>query len=395
MIELVLITLFFISGALIVYHHLGYPLLLNWLAKSKQVDAFKGPLRHYQSCRADRARASITIVIPAYNEQEWIADKIRNLACLDYPRDRYNVIIACDGCTDDTVSIAEDTIQEAICSETHFEIFNFTENRGKVAIINHLMPTISSDITALSDVSALISIDALLLADHHFHDARIGVLNSQYQLGNFSEANLAEEKYWRYQSMVQLGEAHLGANIGAHGAFYLFRTHLFQPLANNTINDDFILPMAIVRRGYKAIYEPNVMAIEQENSNSNQDYQRRIRISAGNMQQAIQLADLFLPRYRAVAFAFASGKGLRLLTPYLMIFCFISSAILANHVFFALALGLQLFIYGLAGLSMVFPRSLSNRYCRFLSYFVTGHIANFYGGLRYIAGIENGHWKKV
>ncbi|WP_406733316.1 glycosyltransferase family 2 protein [Vibrio scophthalmi] len=393
MLNTLLIALFFLSASLVIYHHFGYPLLLRWYARNETVRQFNTPLRYYQPSRADRARATITIIVPAYNEQHWIADKIRNLACLDYPRERYNVIIACDGCTDKTVAIAEETIQEAICSETHFEIINFTHNRGKVALINHLMPNIISDITALSDVSALISIDALLLADHHFHDTNVGVLNSQYQL--LASINPSEEKYWRYQSMVQLGEANLGANIGAHGAFYLFRTHLFQPLADNTINDDFILPMEIVRLGYKAIYEPNVVAIEQEPSSANKDYQRRLRISAGNMQQAIHLAGLFMPRYRAIAFAFASGKGLRLLTPYLMITCFVTSVLLSTQPIFALFALAQILLYTIALFCIHFPQHISNKYCQFLAYFVAGHFANLYGGLRYIFGLENGRWKRV
>ncbi|EGU43279.1 putative glycosyltransferase [Vibrio ichthyoenteri ATCC 700023] len=393
MINIVLVVLFVLSVSLVIYHHFGYPLLLRWYAKSRPEKRSDIPFRHYQSSQADHARASITIIVPAFNEQDWIADKIRNLACLDYPRDRYNIIIACDGCSDKTVAIAEETIQEAICSETHFEIINFKQNRGKVAVINHLIPTIKSDITALSDVSALISIDALLLADHHFSHPNVGVLNSQYQL--LSSVNANEEKYWRYQSLVQQGEANLGANIGAHGAFYLFRTQLFHPLDKNTINDDFILPMEIVRHGFTAIYEPKMMAIEQESSNATKDFQRRLRISAGNMQQAIHLASLFLPRYRAIAFAFASGKGLRLLTPYLMIICLASSILLSEHFVFTLMVIAQLLLYTVAVLGIIFPQRLSNKYCQFLAYFVAGHFANFYGGLRYLLGLENDYWKRV
>lgn len=56
---------------------------------------------------------SITIVIPAYNEEKWIADKIRNCAVLDYPRGKLEVIIINDGSTDNTIAVAEETIQEA------------------------------------------------------------------------------------------------------------------------------------------------------------------------------------------------------------------------------------------------------------------------------------------
>ncbi|MGF1909748.1 glycosyltransferase family 2 protein [Vibrio kasasachensis] len=393
MFDITLAVLFFISASLVIYHHVGYPILLKWVSRTKPVSVCRQTARHYQECKADRTRPSITILVPAYNEQVWIAEKIRNLSCLDYPRNGYKVIIACDGCTDDTVEIAEATIQEAICSETYFEVINFTKNRGKVALINHMMTLIDSDITALSDVSALISVDALLLAEQCFRQPQVGVVNSHYQL--LDSINQGEVKYWHYQAMVQQGEASLGANIGAHGALYFFRTHLFETLSNNTINDDFIIPMSIVRAGYKAVYEPNVVALELEASSQANDFKRRLRISAGNMQQTILLAELLLPRYRAVAFAFASGKTLRLLTPYLMLTCLISSLLLIEHPLFSIMMLVQLAAYTVATLGLLLPTLFCHRYVQFLSYFVTGHTANFYGGLRYLFGRENGHWGRI
>ncbi|WP_260258408.1 glycosyltransferase family 2 protein [Vibrio intestinalis] len=390
--EIVLQVLFVTSVVLILYHHFGYPLLLRWLA-SRRAEQNHAEVRGYQNVKADRQRRTVTIIVPAYNEQRWIADKIRNLAALDYPRSQYKVIIACDGCTDDTVEIAQQTIQEAICSDTHFEILAYEKNRGKVALINHLMPTVSSDITVLSDVSCLVAVDALIIADKHFQSYLVGVVNSQYCL--MAAGSDGEAKYWRYQAQNQLGESELGANIGAHGALFAFRTHLFENLPQDIINDDFVLPMQIIRKGYIAVYEPMMIAIEQEPTQLSQDIQRRLRISAGNMQQAIHLADLFLPKYRGVAFAFASGKGLRLATPYLMIISLVSSLLLiSNSIFFALLLA-QIALYLLAILGHFLPKIFKHKLCRLLTYLMVGHCVNFIGGLRYLIGLETGHWKKI
>lgn len=393
MMELLLSTLFFISSSLIIYHHVGYPVLLSWYSKHHPLKAIKHASRGYRPVTSDQDCASITILVPAYNEEQWIADKIRNLSSLDYPKSRYNVIIACDGCTDNTALIAEQTIQEAICADTHFEIRVFNENRGKVSVINQQMSTISTDITALSDVSALISIDALWLANRHFHDCQVGVVNGHYQL--FNHDNEGENRYWQYQSKVKMHEASLGSTLGAHGAFYLFRTHLFKSMGTDTINDDFIIPMEIVRQGYLAKYEPRMVALEMEATNQQNDYHRRLRISAGNMQQAILLADMFMPRYRGVAFAFASGKGLRLLTPYLLILCLISSIVLMDNPLFMAALTGQIALYSLALLSYFLPYIFSHRICKLVLYIVAGHCANLIGGLRYLLGLESGKWSRV
>lgn len=393
MIELTLIILFAISAALIVYHHVGYPALLAWYSKHHPIKAIRHKVRGFKNNKADRSCASMTILVPAYNEEQWIADKIRNLASLDYPKNKLKVIIVCDGCLDKTAEIAEQTIQEAICCDTHFEIRTFQTNRGKVAVVNEQMKTITSDITALSDVSALISVDALWVANRHFLNQKVGVVNGHYTL--FTTPNQGEKKYWQYQSQVKMHEASLGSTLGAHGAFYLFRTHLFEELESNTINDDFVLPMQIVRKGYLAKYERNMTALELESTSSEDDFKRRLRISAGNMQQAIKLSDMFLPRYRNVAFIFVSGKGLRLATPYLMMVCLVCSILLMHHPLFAAALIAQLGLYSVAILAHLLPDIFSHKLCKLVLYVIAGHVANFLGGVRYLLGLETGKWSKV
>ncbi|MDC5810078.1 glycosyltransferase family 2 protein [Vibrio europaeus] len=393
MIDLLLTILFVVSCLLVIYHHIGYPALLSWYSKQHPFKTINHRRRGFKSIKGDRACATITILVPAFNEEQWIADKIRNLSSLDYPKNKYKVIIACDGCTDNTVSIAEQTIQEAICSDTHFEIRAFESNRGKVTVVNEQMKTITSDITALSDVSALISIDALWVANKHFHNEQVGVVNGHYQL--FKPGNEGEACYWQYQSKLKMREATLGSTLGAHGAFYLFRTHLFESMSTDTINDDFMIPMSIVRQGYIAEYEPQMVALEMEATSEKDDFSRRLRISAGNMQQAIELSEMFLPKYKGVAFAFFSGKGLRLITPYLLIFCLISSIVMMDNPIFMAALIAQIALYSLAVLSHQLPYIFSHKACKLLLYIVAGHCANFIGGMRYLFGLESGKWSRV
>lgn len=393
MIDLLLTALFSLSCLLVIYHHVGYPVLLAWYSKHHPFKSMVHSTRGYKAIKSDTHCATITILVPAYNEEQWIADKIRNLSSLDYPKNKYKVIIACDGCTDNTVQIAEQTIQEAICADTLFEIRAFEQNRGKVALVNQQMETISSEITALSDVSALISIDALWIANRHFRKQNVGVVNGYYQL--FKPGNEGEACYWQYQSKLKMREAALGSTLGAHGAFYLFRTELFEPMGADTINDDFIIPMSIVRQGYLAKYEPQMVALEMEATNQDNDFRRRLRISAGNMQQAIKLCEMFLPKYKGVAFAFISGKGLRLLTPYLLIFCFISSLLMMDNPIFMAALVAQTALYILALLSYHLPYIFCHKACKLLLYIVAGHCANFIGGMRYLFGLESGKWSRI
>ncbi|MCJ2375347.1 glycosyltransferase family 2 protein [Vibrio sp. ZSDZ34] len=391
--DILLIITFIISAGLIVYHHVGYPLFLRWYANRHPLETLKHETRGFKSQQTDRTLPSVTILVPAYNEQEWIAQKIRNLASLDYPKKQLNIRIVCDGCSDNTVQIAEEVIQEAICADTHFEIVDCSNNRGKVAVINEQMLTTTSDITAISDVSALISVDALVLMAQHFKNQSIGVVNAKYCL--LSNTDEAEGHYWNYQNAIKYRETTLGSTLGSHGALYFFRTHLYQPIAANTINDDFIIPMQIVKAGFLAHYEPNMIAVELEPTTQGNDFKRRLRISAGNMQQLIFLFALLNPKFKGVAFAFFSGKGLRLMTPYLLIACWGTSLMLVSNPIFDLLFVAQSAMYSVAALGYYLPSLRKITVIKLLTYVVAGHTANLIGGLRYLLGFHNKTWTKV
>ncbi|PKG37913.1 glycosyltransferase family 2 protein [Psychromonas sp. Urea-02u-13] len=403
-----IIILTLISGFLVIYHHLGYPLILKLFKKQsaqlhqhqQQQQQTNGQsvnppaARQYTCSNKDNDLPNIAIVVPAYNEAQWIAEKIRNLAALDYPSGHLQVIIGCDGCQDKTYAIAKATAAEPECAELAITIINFQINRGKIALLNELLPTLKCDLVALTDTSALISIDALMIAANRFKDPKIGVLNGHYRL--LTPGSAGEQAYWDYQSEIKISEAALGSTLGAHGAFYLFRRELFEPLASDTINDDFILPMKIVAAGYRADYENSINALELEKSSDDQDHMRRRRIAAGNVQQLLRLKMLLLPRYKGVAFAFISGKALRVLMPFLMIISLLGCLLLASHYLLFLALAVaQLMLYGLASWQLLMKPKQSNKVSRLLGYLVGGHVAGLIGTIRYVLHLDGDRWTKI
>jgi len=360
---------------LIIYHHVGYPLLLKGLTKKitlSDVNVLK-----------TAALAKITIVIPAYNEQKYIAEKIRNLAILDYPNNLLTIIIACDGCTDRTALVAKQTLAEQNCRNLNTKIIEFSTNRGKVAVINSLLPQLSGDIIAMSDVSALISIDALIQANQAFCDPEVGLVTGHYLLAN--PGSSGEKAYWDYQSDVKAREAQLSSIIGAHGAFYLIRRELFLPLDSRVINDDFVIAMAVVEQGFRAIYVPTINAIELEQSTNQLDLHRRQRIAAGNLQQLIRFKGLLSPKYRGVAFSFASGKALRVFMPLVLIGAWVGSLWLStSNPFFSMAAIVQTALYLSVALFFIVKPRHPNKIWQTIYYLVSGYCANLVGCIRYL-----------
>ncbi len=212
------------------------------------------------------------------------------------------------------------------------------QNIGKIAVLNEEIAAAGGDIIALSDASAVINSDALQIAIRHFADPGVGVVCGTYVLG--PDAPAPDREYWRYQIGIKTAEAAVAAPIGAHGAFYLFRKAPWRKLEPDTINDDVILPMSIVLQGYRCIYDPKIVACELDTSNARADFRRRVRIGAGNLQQAVRLGPLAHPSQGWLAFTFLSGKFLRAMMPFILVVILLMTIVLAvsGAVFYQIAL---------------------------------------------------------
>ncbi len=376
------------AGALALYHYLGYPLLLQGLAARRPISTTSpAPL-------AAPALPSLTIIVPAYNEARVIEAKIQSLAELDYPEELVRVMIVLDGSRDATAILARAAIAKCARKE-RFALVEHRENRGKVAVVNEAISACNSELVVLTDTSAILPRNAALQMAAHFADPGVGVVCPTYAL--VKAGSEGERAYWRYQVEIKARESVIGSAMGAHGACYAFRTSLWRPLEADTINDDFILPMRIVAAGFRAIYDRMIVAHELEVTAGEQEFRRRVRIAAGNMQQLLRLGQLAHPTHGGTAFVFISGKVLRALMPFILAtgavaLVYLSAREIGMYESIAAAAAVTTFALGvaLAARRFALPKPLA-----WLGYFVEGNLAGLIGGSRYLLGRERQPWRRA
>jgi cellulose synthase/poly-beta-1,6-N-acetylglucosamine synthase-like glycosyltransferase len=395
MLDLIIIILFAVAVFLVIYHHAIYPLMLKVITK-KNTNKLNPVIkkRRYTYSAQDKKLNRFSIIIPAFNEAKFIAEKIRNLSVIDYPSDRYELILLCDGCQDDTHQIAVQTVAELACHDLQVQLVNLKDNNGKVAALKKGVEIAKFDNIVFSDVSALLPVNSLLMLDSHFKNTTVGAVSGGYKF--VQKGTAGEQCYWKYQSMVKSRESSIASVLGAHGAFYALRKSCYQDVPADTINDDFLIPMNVIKQGYRVIYEPRVIAIELEQVNLEQDMSRRLRIAAGNFQQLIYLLPLLSPKYGWNAINFASGKALRAVMPFIFIFIFISNSYLVPiHSFFLSLLVCQISLYGLVLIINVFDISPKINALRVICYLVNGYWVALKGSLKYIFGLQEKIWTKI
>lgn len=401
---------------LVVYHHLGYPVLLKIIAKrkSKQQDIEIDSDRRFKQDQQDESLPSIHIIVPAFNEEAVIQQKIDSMGWLDYPDNKLEISIYCDGCKDETVLRALKSQNVFHNRDLDIRIVNIEENKGKVSIINRAIKESNADVIVFSDASAILGSDTLWRSAQHFlRDPEVAVVTGDYSLLNtaaHSDSNKGsagmssdgESAYWQYQNKVRDLESKLGAVMGVTGAYYAIRRDFCKLLEADTINDDFIMPMRAVELGGKALFDASIRIFETEATPLEQDAKRRVRISQGNMQQIFRLKSLLLPGMNLsrfwVSWMFISGKFLRVIMPYLLIILFLLSAILAfDSYFFVFLLTGQVAAYGLALMNKwvtvnqsdpsrnsLLNTVFNNKIARLVSYLCQGHLMGFLGSASYL-----------
>lgn len=333
---------FLAATGLILYVFAGYPLLI-WVLQG----IFRREPHHQEEL------PSVALLIAAHNEAAVIAEKIQNSLALDYPVDKLEIVIASDGSTDGTADIVRRLTKGA--DQNRVRLLDFPLNRGKIAVLNDAVALLKAEIVVFTDASSMLAPDSVrqLVAD--FADPRVGAVSGVYRVLSQQKSALGvqEALYWRYETFVKLQEARLGCMLGAHGSLFAVRRRLYTALPLNSINDDFLIPLRVIQQGYRVAYEPSAVAYEQ--AHEMEGFGRRVRITAGNVEQLIALKALLWPPRPMLLFCFLSHKAARLVVPLAMVATAVATvALWGQTTFYTLAGLAQIVFYSLAILGAFF-----------------------------------------
>ncbi len=368
-------TLFWLSLATCLYGYAGYPALLWAMAALWRRPVRKAPVE-----------PGVSLVIPAYNEENVIEAKLQNALALDYPPDKLEIVVVSDGSTDRTNAIA------ARYAAGRLRLIAFAANRGKLAALNDAVPQLRGEIAVFSDAASMLRPDALRRLVECFADPTVGAVSGLYRVHNAEAAELGaqEDFYWKYETYLKRLEAELHSIIGAHGALYAIRKDLYPFPPPGIINDDYVIPVRILQKGYRIYYETGAVASEE--AHEMRGFSRRVRIMTGNFQQLRELPALLWPPRPLPLFFFLSHKAARLLVPFAMIGLAVSNLfLLGQPVYFAAFLA-QAAFYAAVLLGALLPAG--PRLFRLPYYFSMINAAAFLGAYYALAGREKPLWKR-
>jgi cellulose synthase/poly-beta-1,6-N-acetylglucosamine synthase-like glycosyltransferase len=320
-----LAIVFWLSAGLIVYTHLGYPLVLRGLIAARR--------RPTLEPGTWKEMPRVSLIVAAYDEEEVIAAKVANALALDYPRERLELIVASDGSSDATAERARAAGADLVLD---------LPRGGKTAAQNAAAERATGELLAFSDANSEWSPDALRHLVEPFADPSVGYACGQVRFLDAEGDNL-EGAYWRYEMRVREMESALAGVTAGNGAIYAVRAADYLPLEPSG-SHDLSFPFELAKRGRRSLYVPWARAEEKMVPTLEGEFARKRRMMVG-LWDIVVGERMISPRgYRPLyAFELASRRLLRYLTPFLHLLAFVSNLLLLDRGWvYVAAYGVQL-----------------------------------------------------
>ncbi|MTI20636.1 glycosyltransferase family 2 protein [Fulvivirga sp. RKSG066] len=382
-------NIFWIGLGILIYTYLGYGAILFIMVKLKRI--FN---KRKAATYAFDELPELTLMIPCYNEEDFIEDKIKNCLELEYPAEKKHLVFVTDGSTDKT--------NEYIEKHEELELYFSPERRGKNAAVNRVMPHIKTPIVVFCDSNTMLNKDALVNIARHYKDPKVGGVAGEKRVASegANAAGSGEGAYWKYESKLKQWDSELHSVVGAAGELFSIRTELYEEVPPNVIIEDFRLSMNIAKDGLRVVYEPDAYAVETGSASIDEENKRKVRISAGGLREVAHFSGLLnFFKHGLLTFQYVSHRMLRwTLAPLALPVVFVSNGILAfsGQPIYQTLFALQVAFYLFAALGHTLRNKAISFQKLFIPYYFVFMNLSVYKGLgRLLKGSQSVVWEKA
>lgn len=309
------------SAGLVVYTFAGYPAIMAARARLQP-----------RPVRSDPGhRPTISLIVAACDEEDFIAEKLEQIGQLDYPRELIELVVAADGSRDRTVEIAS--------AHENVRVMHRPERRGKLAAVERAIAATRGEIIVLTDANNRFTRETLIELTAPFADPVVGGVTGRKAIddGTGRPLDRVENLYWRYESALKSWESATGSTAAAAGEILAIRREAYRSPPEGSVTEDFVAAMLTAADGWRFVYAPKAVSLERASATLSDEQTRRARIVFGRWQAVAGLMPALVKR-PGLALRVISHKGLRPLVPWAMLGVALPSLLLARAGMLARAL---------------------------------------------------------
>ncbi len=288
----------------LVYTYVGYPLVIGVLARLSP--SRSGP-------ESSSSAAIVTICLSVHNGAMFLPAKVESLLAQDYPAEQIEVLIFCDGCSDESEKIAR-SLAASPSAGGRIRVLSAWKRQGKPSALNALRAEARGDLLLLCDVRQPFSTNAVRALVGAMSDDRVGCATGNV----LASGGAGSGVYWRYEKWIRRQESRFRGVVGVNGAIAMLRRCDLMPLPEDLLLDDVYIPMTLALLGRRARFVNEAEAYDTAFEDE-QEFRRKVRTLAGNYQLFSMMPALLVPFRNPIWFETVSHKILRLLAPWLML----------------------------------------------------------------------------
>lgn len=390
----ILQVLFWVMLFIVFYTYLGYGILLYFIIKVRRILGIK----RTQKINPD-FEPEVTLFIAAFNEKDYVEDKMKNSLALEYPKDKLKILWVTDGSDDGTDQI--------VAQYPEAQVLHRPERNGKIGAMNRGMQYVKTPLVVFCDANTMLGKESIRRIVNLFKDETVGCVSGEKRIldkASDTASGAGEGIYWKYESTLKKWDAELYSVVGAAGELFAIRTPLYQEVEKDTLLDDFMVSLRVAQQGYSIQYDPEAYAIESASANVKEELKRKVRISAGGIQSVVRLRSLLnIFRYGTLSFQYISHRVLRwTITPLCLLLMLPLNAAIAlqqglfTPQLFPILFWLQLIFYSMA-LTGWFLENRSTRIkILFIPYyFFIMNLSVFLGFNRYLKNQQSVNWERA
>lgn len=304
------LTILLLSLLLVVYVYVLYPLMLFILTLNKKLD-----IKY-----SEEELEKISVLIAAYNEEDYIRECIQSVIDADYPQSKLEILVGSDGSTDGTDEIVKGLTQE-------YENLKYyrLERVGKNSILNHLSDKMTGSIMLVLDADCRLKTESLIQTNSILKD-KVGCLvySVEFSQSDDNTGAKGESFYQKYDSFLRERESLLKSNINSLGS-HAIRKELFQKFPNDKVCDDLYSLLVTIQNKKKVIFSKKINIVDVRERNFGEEYQRRKRLVGGGLATIFSFPKLLSPTNGWTSLFLWSHKILRWYSAIILLLAYLTS----------------------------------------------------------------------
>lgn len=233
------------------------------------------------------AEPSVSIVLPTYNEERIVKNKLEGILSLSYPMEKVEIVIV-DSSDDNTREIIRKFFGDR--DAPSLTLIEEDERRGLAPALNDAYAAAEKEMVVKTDCDSKLAPDVLREAAANLADPDVSAVTGQNVdvLGGSD----VERGYRDIQTTIQRLESHLDSTLIFHGPFSAFENSAIIPIDSASIADDTELALQIRKHGQRVVFDPAIHYKEASHSAFSKRRSQKDRRAMGLLRLLVQHRDM-------------------------------------------------------------------------------------------------------